>query len=325
MRAPTLCRVGTSIFSQFLRRGYSTETSNILTIDINAPNAGKVRVISLVCDPGAMNRGPARNAISRQFLKDLRQAIDRIHSEYDLHEKELPTPSKRSPLSRSGPTTRALIIASEVDSCFCTGADSIEHENFTPEEASSFGAELRSTFNSISNLPIPSISAVSSIAFGHGLELALCTNLRVLTSNAEVGLPEIRHGTIPSAGGTLRLPALIGKSRAQDLILTGRKVSGQEALSLGLANRLLDVTPHENESNSKFMSRVKEEVLQAAIILAFEICEGGPLAIFGALNAIDSDSEEIENQIYERLTKTNDRIEGLLALKEKRKPLFTGR
>jgi len=143
--------------------------------------------------------------------------------------------------------------------------------------------------------------------------------MRVLASTAQVGLPETRLGILPGAGGTYRLPALIGLGRARDLILTGRRVSAPEAYFLGIADRLVEVLPEEG------MTRAKEEVLREAVRLAGEICDGGPVAIRSALKAVGYAREEVENEMYERVVGTEDRNEALVAFREKRKPVFKGR
>lgn len=188
---------------------------------------------------------------------------------------------------------------------------------------------LQSTFTALSTLPIPTISAISSVALGGGLELALCTHFRVLASTAQVGLPETRLGIIPGAGGTYRLPGLIGLSRARDLILTGRRVSAPEAYFLGIADRLVQVLPDEGaegEAEGKVdMAKARDETLKEAIKLAGEICEGGPVAIRAALNAVQWAREDVENKMYQRVIGTEDRNEALKAFREKRKPEFKGR
>jgi len=192
-----------------------------------------------------------------------------------------------------------------------------------------FLSNLRNTFTALSILPIPTISAVSSLALGGGLELALCTHMRVFASTAQVGLPETRLGIIPGAGGTYRLPALIGLGRARDLILTGRRVSAAEAYFLGIADRLVEVVPEEGkdgeDGKGELMKRAKEDVLKEAVRLAREICEGGPVAVRSALQAVGYAREEVENQMYERVVGTEDRNEALAAFREKRRPVFTGR
>lgn len=188
-----------------------------------------------------------------------------------------------------------------------------------------FLTTLRTTFTNLSTLPIPTISSISSLALGGGLELALCTHFRVFGSSAIVGLPETRLAIIPGAGGTHRLPALIGVNRARDLILTGRRVSGPEAYFIGLCDRLVEVTPEEEEKTKEGVPRNK--VLQESIKLALDICEGGPVAIKQALRAVGEfrRGQEAENEAYAEVLETEDRFEALRAFAEKRKPVFKGR
>ena len=182
---------------------------------------------------------------------------------------------------------------------------------------------FRATFARLAALPIPTLSAISSTAFGGGLELALCTNFRVLSSTATVALPETRLAIIPGAGGTYRLPELIGATRARDLILTGRRVQGPEAYFIGLADRLVEVT--EEEKGAPGVARGK--VLEQAIGFARDICEGGPVAIRSAMQAVNDwqKGEGSENAAYETVIPTEDRVEALKAFGEKRKPVFKGR
>ena len=186
-----------------------------------------------------------------------------------------------------------------------------------------FLKNLRGTFTRLSTLPIPTISAISSTAFGGGLELALCTNFRVLASTATVGLPETRLAIIPGAGGTFRLPALIGPNRARDLVLTGRRVTGPEAYFMGLCDRLVEIT--EDEKSGEGVARGK--TLEQAIQMATDICEGGPVAIRAAIQAVNGweQGEKSENAAYEMVIPTQDRTEALKAFGEKRKPVFKGR
>ncbi|KAK2608106.1 hypothetical protein N8I77_006739 [Diaporthe amygdali] len=324
-------------FQALARRCYSTanEPPLIRVTNLPAPNTGHIRILEL-------NRPSARNAISRALLTSLRGEIDDVHSQYDASTgEELAAKSWNKRFGGAagqddkGPT-RAVILASAVDSSFCAGADLKERRGFSPEETAAFLALLRSTFTNISALPIPTISAISSLALGGGLELALSTHFRVLSSNAVIGLPETRLGIIPGAGGTHRLPALIGIGRARDLVLTGRRVSAPEAYFLGIADRLVEVVPESEEdveklkngdkgAADKVLSLARRDALSEAVRLATEICEGGPVAVRAALQAVQRPHEEVENAMYDRVVKTEDRDEALKAFGEKRKPVFKGR
>ncbi len=187
----------------------------------------------------------------------------------------------------------------------------------------SFLAGLRKTFTNLSNLPIPTIAAISSLALGGGLELALCASMRVFGSSAVVGQPETRLAIIPGAGGTYRLPRLIGLNRARDMILTGRRVSGAEAYFMGLCDRLIQITPEEE--NQPGQARTK--VLDVSVSLARDLCEGGPIALTQAMKAVNGwqRGEEAENEAYEVVLKSEDRLEALKAFAEKRRPSFKGK
>lgn len=143
--------------------------------------------------------------------------------------------------------------------------------------------------------------------------------MRVFASTAIVGLPETRLAIIPGAGGTYRLPALIGQTRALDMMLTGRRVSGAEAYFLGLCDRLVEVLPEE----AKTESTARTKVLDVAVQLARDICEGGPAALRAVISAAGK-GEIAENKGYATVVGMKDRDEALLAFQEKRKPVFRG-
>ncbi|KAL4992119.1 ClpP/crotonase-like domain-containing protein [Aspergillus falconensis] len=279
---------------------YSTSPDDavIQTQYVPAPGSGNIRVVLL-------NRPNARNALSRNLLTSLAQHVQSISAE-----------------GGNGPT-RALVIGSNADSAFCAGADLKERLHMTKDETNAFLSKLRGTFRDLAALPVPTISAVSSTALGGGLELALCTHLRVFGSNSTVALPETKLAIIPGAGGTYRLPSLIGVNRARDLILTGRRVTGPEAYFIGLCDRLVEILPEEEQKEGA----AREKVLRESIKLAMDICDGGPVAIKQALKAVNGyeKGEAAENEAYDGVVETEDRREALIAFAEKRKPAFRGR
>ncbi|RVX67794.1 hypothetical protein B0A52_07722 [Exophiala mesophila] len=281
-------------------RAYSAavESSPIKVQHYPAPHSGNIRVLLL-------DRPEARNALSRRLIADLRRHVDEIQAEG----------------GRGG--TRALIIASNTDKAFCAGADLRERKGMTQEETREFLLNMRNTFTDLSKLPIPTITAISSVALGGGLELGLCTTMRVFGSGVTVGQPETKLAIIPGAGGTYRLPALIGLNRARDMIITGRRVSGAEAYFLGLCNRLVEILPEEEKEEGK----ARAKVLEASLQLANDICEGGPIALTQAMRAVEGwqRGEASENEAYEVVLETEDRLEALKAFSEKRKPAFKGR
>ncbi|KAH6606051.1 enoyl- hydratase precursor [Trichoderma cornu-damae] len=313
--------VSSSSPSFAFRRLYSTPSEPLIRVtNLPAGSNGHIRILEL-------NRPEVRNAISKALLASLRAQIRDVQSQYGPDGEEVP-PAERlggaAGVDENGPT-RALILASAVDTCFCAGADLKERRGFTQQETAEFLTNLRGTFADLANLQIPTISAISSLALGGGLELALSTHFRVLSSNATVGLPETRLGIIPGAGGTFRLPALIGLSRARDLILTGRRVAAPEAYFLGIADRLVEVLPEDERDGLDILQVARKSALSEAVRLAQEICEGGPVAIRAGLQAVAWAREEKENEMYLRVVNTEDRNEALEAFQGRRKPVFKGR
>jgi enoyl-CoA hydratase/carnithine racemase len=271
--------------------------STLVVSRIKAFHVGTIKIIQL-------QRPKARNAISRLMLEELSQEIDEIHDEKD-----------------SG-GTRALILASAVDDIFCAGADLKERKHMSPAETQEFLTSLRTVFTRLATLPIPSIACVSGGAFGGGLELALCCHFRVFSSNAAVALPETRLAIIPGAGGTYRLPKIVGISHALDLILTGRTVQANEAFAMGLCNRL--VAGDEVDSTLSSSSK-RDMTLEAGIVLAEQLSNCGPVAVRAAISALSYTSEAAENAAYDSVLITKDRTEALEAFSQKRKPVLSGK
>lgn len=212
-------------------------------------------------------------------------------------------------------SVRAVIIRSSVDGVFCAGADLKERAQMNKAEVASFVYGLRSAFSGVAALPMPVIAAIEGVALGGGCELAISCDFRVAGEKAVFGLPETGLAIIPGAGGTQRLPRLIGVSRAKELIFTGRRVSAAEAQTMGLVDR---VTPAGG-------------AYEGALALAREILPRGPVAVRMAKAAIDRGMQAdvatgmaIEEACYAQVIPTADRVEGLAAFREKRKPVYRG-
>ena len=208
-----------------------------------------------------------------------------------------------------------MVLKSSVDRVFCAGADLKERAQMQKEEVEPFVFKLRQTFAEISKLPMPTIAVVEGFALGGGLELAMSCDMRVLDSRAKVGLPETGLAIIPGAGGTVRLPRLIGASRAKELIFTGRIVESEEAERLGIATASVE----------------EGQGLEKALSIANMIRRKGPIAIRMAKQAIDNGIEvdiatamQIEQACYAQVIPTKDRLEGLEAFREKRTPEYLG-
>ncbi|CAM8941134.1 unnamed protein product [Rhodiola kirilowii] len=277
-----------------------------------------------------LDRPEAKNAIGKEMLRGFKHHLEMISKDASAN---------------------VVLLRSWVPKVFCAGADLKERRSMDASEVHSFVNSLRSTFSFletlisihqrhlrlyefcrsrtnvvkffgvalinqlISALQVPTIAVIEGAALGGGLEMALSCDLRICGENAILGLPETGLAIIPGAGGTQRLPRLVGKSTAKELIFTGRRVTGKEALTLGLVNYC---TP-SGEAHSK------------ALEIARNINEKGPLALRMAKRAINKGLEvdmesalELEEDCYEQLLNTKDRLEGLAAFAEKRKPVYKG-
>lgn len=213
------------------------------------------------------------------------------------------------------PGARAVVITGAGAKAFCAGADLKERRTMNESQVRRFVRLIRDTFTRIEQMPQPVIAAVNGVAFGGGTELALACDLRVAEEHAVMGLTETSLGIIPGAGGTQRLPRLIGKAKAKELIFTAQKITATDAEKWGLVNRVTE----------------KGKGLDIACQLAKQIEENAPLAVRQAKFAINRGLETdimtgmaLETKAYETLIPTKDRLEGLRAFKEKRKPRYTG-
>ena len=242
-----------------------------------------------------LNRPRVMNCLNFDLLFAIRDAVDALNYRRDL---------------------RSVIITGAGEKSFCAGADLKERATLPPEEVERFIITIRSLMSSIQDLRLPVIAAVNGIALGGGTELALASDIRIVSETASMGLTETRLAIIPGGGGTQRLPRIVGMAKAKELIFTGRRVDANEALAIGLANQV--VAP--------------DKLMDEAITMASMIAETGPIAVEMAKYAINKGMEvdlatglAIESNAYRVTIPTEDRTEGLTAFKEKRKPVYKGR
>lgn len=239
-----------------------------------------------------LNRPEARNALSPEMMDELIAELERLDP---------------------GPETRCIVIAGS-EKVFAAGADikAMSERSF----AEALTHPSSSFWRRLAAVKTPTIAAVSGYALGGGCELALVCDMIVASETAVFGQPEITLGIIPGGGGTQRLARVVGKQRAMDLVLTGRRLGAAEALELGLVNRVAE----------------GEGWLKAALALAHEVAEQPPIAARLAKQAVIAAEEtalsaglENERRLYELAMATEDRVEGMKAFLEKREPEFEGR
>jgi len=239
-----------------------------------------------------LNRPEARNAINLEVVNELHVALEA--------------------LGRDG-TTRVLILTGAGRTAFASGADIRElRERRAADALRGINSSL---FLAVERFPLPTLAAVNGYALGGGCELALACDMRIATESARFGQPEVGLGIIPAAGAAYRLPRIIGAGRARELILTGRIIDADEALSIGLVNR---VVPDD---------RLLEEARSVALLIARK----GPLALRAAkltlqASAYGPDAGHAAERLAQAiLFESDDKREGLTAFLEGRPPRFTGR
>jgi enoyl-CoA hydratase/carnithine racemase len=239
-----------------------------------------------------LNRPQARNALSPELMEELAGAVERFDAD---------------------PEIRCVVIAGS-DEVFAAGADIQALRDRTFEESLRHPASA--FWRRLAACKTPLVAAVSGFALGGGCELALLCDLIVASETAQLGQPEITLGIIPGGGGTQRLARVIGKQRAMDLVLTGRRIDAEEAARLGIVNEVAG----------------RGEWLERAMELAQRIARRPPIAVRLAKQAVLAADEttlsaglEQERRLYELSMATEDRIEGMDAFLEKRRPNFRGR
>jgi enoyl-CoA hydratase len=240
-----------------------------------------------------IDRPDALNALSFSLIRDIDARLEAVASS----------------------DARALLVTGAGPKAFCAGADITELMN-QPAEAHKRGVELgQGVFSSLQSLPIPSVAIINGFAFGGGLELALSCTFRLAMANARVGLPEIKLGLIPGYGGTQRLSRLIGEARAMEMILTGRTMRSDEALQMGLVNRLVEGDPVEAG-----MSFAREFTCHSLASLRH-----ARSAVHRSLQTSIAEGLKIEADLSTLAYQTADAAEGMTAFLEKRKPTFKDR
>lgn len=272
-------------------RRYSSDLKDDLRLRfLDGEDAGIVVV--------GINRPKAKNAISRNLVNLMSEAVEDI---------------------KKNNKVRSVILCSLVPGIFCAGADLKERAKMHQSEVGPFVSKARTLITELGNLPVPTIAAIDGAALGGGLEMALACDIRIASNTAKMGLVETRLAIIPGAGGTQRLPRAVGVSQAKELMFAARVLDGTEASRLGLVNHCVE----QNKSGDAAYLRALE--------LAREINPQGPIAVRMAKLAINQGMEvdlatglAIEEACYAQVIPTKDRLEGLAAFKEKRRPQYKG-
>jgi len=242
-----------------------------------------------------INRPEKRNALSRAVVTELGAAFDRVAQD---------------------PAVRAAIVTGAGDTAFVAGADIGELATLSAVEMRQYALEGQRVFRRLETAGKPSVAAVNGFALGGGLELAMAATVRIASENARLGQPEVKLGLIPGFGGTQRLPRLVGRGRALEMLVSGEPISAAEAWRIGLVNR---VTP-------------QAELPGAARAWLGKVLQNGPLAVRLAMEAVDmglnggvEEGLQLEAALFGTNAATDDRREGTRAFLEKRTPAFTGK
>jgi enoyl-CoA hydratase len=211
---------------------------------------------------------------------------------------------------------RAVILTGAGEKAFVAGADISEVDGLSPAEGRMWGLVGQQAFSKIENLPKPVIAAINGYALGGGLELAMACHIRIAVPNARLGQPEVKLGAVPGYGGTQRLPRLVGKGLALEMILTGDPITAERAEQIGLVNRVVPAS----------------ELIPTARQIAARILENGPVAVALSLEAVHCGLEmpldaalRWEAAQFGLSCATEDIREGTRAFLEKRKAQFKGR
>lgn len=237
-----------------------------------------------------INRPASLNSLNSQTILELSKVFNDLDSDNEI---------------------RVIILTGSGEKSFVAGADIKEFADFGTKAAEDLARNGQNIlFDTIENLSKPVIAAVNGFALGGGLELAMSCHIRYASENAKLGLPEVTLGLIPGYGGTQRLPKLVGKGRANEIIFSAKMISAQRAKEIGLVNEVFSI--------DELISKTKE--------LATTIAKNSPMAISKAIVAVNKsdqqDGFETEIKSFGELFEMEDKKEGVRAFLEKRKPLF---
>lgn len=242
-----------------------------------------------------INRPKKLNALNKATIKELHDAIKQAEKDRN---------------------TRVILITGSGEKAFVAGADISEFSDYSVSQGERLAAQGQALlFDFVAHLSTPVIAVINGFALGGGLELAMSAHFRIASDNAKMGLPEVSLGVIPGYGGTQRLPQLVGKGRALEMITTAGMIDASQALQYGLVNHVTS----------------QEELMQLARKIAAKIVKNSPVAIASAINAINAGFEEGENGFDTEITEfgkcfgTADFKEGTSAFLDKRNPTFPGK
>ncbi|MYL32952.1 enoyl-CoA hydratase [Pontibacillus yanchengensis] len=241
-----------------------------------------------------LNRPEAANSFSHQLMDDLEVLIHEV---------------------KQNDAIRCVIVTGSGEKSFCAGADLKERSTMTQQQVVQTVHRIGEVVNKVESIPCPVIAAINGAAFGGGLELSLACDIRYASETSKMGLTEVSLGIIPGAGGTQRLPRLIGLGKAKELIFSAKRIDAMEASTLGLVEQVVP----------------QQTLMEQALQQAERIAANAPIALKQAKHAIQQGYEvdlhsglAIEWMCYQTTIPTKDRLEGLEAFKEKRKANFRG-
>jgi len=263
-----------------------------------------------------INRPDKLNALSSAVLGEIGEAVEAAERD---------------------PSVGAIVITGAGEKAFVAGADIVELNTLDAAGGKAFSEAGQRVFDRIESCGKVVIAAVNGFCLGGGCELAMACHIRVASENARFGQPEVNLGLIPGAGGTQRLPRLVGKGKALELILSAEPIDAAEALRIGLVNRLVAGVPATSAPQGKGaspydMPATLAKLHETVTVLARTIMSKGPVAVRYAIEAIvagieqpQADGLRLEANLFGLCFATEDMKEGTSAFKEKRKAAFKGK